>query len=146
MNTIQISRLQNTLLYLNKTLHDLENWIGKQDVDEIMYYWRNSMTPEDARRAKEKIIPLRAAAKRLAMEFKLKREEDDPISAMKGHLSALWVRIEDTKSKVMRNYGEIEPGLSETLDPRLEELGRMVQDLDHALNRGAGGAATDKKR
>lgn len=133
MNQAQINRIAGTLVALNKVLANLERLLDQEGDDQVMYYWKNTLTPSEKAEARLWIKGTLLSVGRLSQALQIQREVDDPFRMIRGELSALWVRIEDSKSKALKNYGELDAEMARILDPALTELSRRVNQISEAF-------------
>lgn len=54
---------------------------------------------------------------------------------MAGHLSIFWTILEDCRAAKLRGFGEVSPGLTAELDPKIESLISIVNSLKSVVIR-----------
>lgn len=140
MNTAQKSRVRSALLALNKAARAVEDAAAQDGADEVLYRWRNGLSAEQRGEARRLTAEIREGLRAVADAHGLAAENEDPILSLSARLSALWVELEDAKAKALRAYGPVPAGLERTLDPALDELGRLAIRLQRLLGRARGDA------
>ncbi len=134
MNSAQKKRVRSALLALNRTVRAVEEAVGRDGVDEVLYRSRNPLPPERRDEARRLAAEIRESLRDAARAQGLEAETDDPLLSLGSRLSALWVDLEEAKSKGLRAYGPVPAGLERTLDPALDELGRLAIRLQSVLS------------
>lgn|GEM_PF-2379679 len=135
MNPAQKNRVRAALLALNKAVRSVEETVGQNGGQEVLYRWSNGLSPEERGEARRLAGEIRASLAAAARAQELEPVPEDPIQALASRLSALWVELEEAKAKGLRAYGPVPNGLEATLDPALDELERLAQRLQSVLSR-----------
>jgi hypothetical protein len=133
MNRPQKIRLTTMLVSINKTLNEAEHFIETEKLEEPMYSWRNQLTDDNRLRAGLTLTRIRSLLSRIAKRHGVERGERDWTSELTAELSLQNVGLEDTKSKTLHRFGDVDPSLKTTLDPELTELQDAMDALSAAL-------------
>jgi hypothetical protein len=133
MNRIQTSRLETTLLLLNRSVLELDRLLELSELDEPMFHSKSPFSAEKKGSIRARLAELRQMIARLALDHGIEKREEEMLSRVRGEFNSHWVMIEDTKCKEMSRYGEIAPELKDTLDPELDRLASGVLSLLDSL-------------
>ncbi len=129
MNRAQAGRLESTLWLLNHSVFDLERLLELSEVDEPTFHWKSSFTEERKTRIRARLAEVRAMIAALTRDHDLEKREENLLTRVAAQLHTQWVDIEDSKTKILKRYGEIPEGLKEKLDPELDRLNEGVNRL-----------------
>jgi hypothetical protein len=129
MNRAQAGRLESTLWLLNHSVFDLERLLELSEVDEPTFHWKSSFTDERKARIRARLAEVRAMIAALTRDHDLEKREENLLTRVAAQLHTQWVDIEDSKTKILKRYGEIPEGLKEKLDPELDRLNAGVNSL-----------------
>lgn len=133
MNEAQQGRLRTVLLFVNRTIVDLERVVREPGADEIVYRWRNRLPEAGKKEALRLAKSARAVIRHLAERHGIEPIEDSPIRTLQGALAAHWVAVEDTRTNALRRCGPVDAELAKTLDPDIDELAALVNAMRRAL-------------
>lgn len=126
--------MRSALLALNKTVRAVEDAVGRDGVEEVLYRSTNPLPPERREEARRLAAEIRAGLRDAARAQGFEAETEDPLLSLSSRLSALWVDLEEAKARGLRGYGPVPAGLERTLDPALDELGRLALRLQSLLS------------
>jgi regulator of protease activity HflC (stomatin/prohibitin superfamily) len=129
--------VRSALLALNKAVRAVDEAVDRDGAEEVLYRSINPLTAESRAEARRLAAEIRDGLRRAAAAQGLAAETEDPILSLGSRLSALWVDLEEAKSKGLRAYGPVPEGLERTLDPALDELGRLAARLQRVLQGSA---------
>jgi hypothetical protein len=68
-------------------------------------------------------------------EFALKKRIKSPRGEILGKLSYAWQILEGTKASHLRGYGSVAEGLAEHLDPQLNTIILLVDEMRNLISR-----------
>ncbi len=68
----------------------------------------------------------------LAEKFQLQPEADDPLSTLNAEMAVAWSDLYDMLSPKLKRYGEVDPALTETLDPHIKKLISLTYAITQA--------------
>jgi outer membrane PBP1 activator LpoA protein len=137
VNPAQKNRVRAALLALNKAVRAVEETVDRDGAQEPLYRWNNRLSPADRAEATRLAAEIRAALAKTARAQELESAPEDPILSLASRLAALWVELEEAKAKALRAYGPAPAGLEKSLDPALDELGRLSSRLQAVLSRSS---------
>jgi hypothetical protein len=93
------------------------------------------LTPEGARRLCQMIDQQQALIDDLFRRFQLKRETIDVVQSMIAELSISWTQLVDNRSDKLGRYGEVDPDLTSTLDPALDQMVKACLSMVRVLEK-----------
>jgi hypothetical protein len=93
----------------------------------------NPLTDEQGAELANLVGQARASIATLAGRFGLQHETSDLAREAHGRLVEMWTALEDTKSTKLRRYGRVDPALSASLDPEIEQLIHLVIAMDKEI-------------
>ena len=133
LNEFQKRRLSITITGIEEDLYDIEECLKSQDYHGVLYEIRNDipMTTRDAMIAN--IMLIRKGISSLAEQFGLRGETRMLSRKISSKLSILWVSLEETKARRLTGYGEVTAGLHDLLDPALDEIIALFEEIRQAL-------------
>jgi hypothetical protein len=134
LNENQRRTVTTTLRLLEERLGEIERVIQSDEVG-ILYRRRAHFTPTQVKQMRDLIAAMRAEIQRAATQFHLPSEEINPVRFIIGTLSLSWESLEDSRSRKLGAYGEVDPELNDTLDPILQHLIDLLFDLEDVARR-----------
>lgn len=133
LNDSQKRSLSAALRVLEEALHDAELLLTGGDRSGITFDLTCRIEPH----VREKIMMLcpsiRERLQALATCFSLEPEVKDAGRQIYANLFYCWEVLEGVKSRMLKRYGAIEPGLPERLDPQLDALIELLRTACDAL-------------
>lgn len=132
LNEYQRRRVSITLSSLEEDLHDIEERLKSGDYTGILYEMKNDMSLQIRDFLIDNIAIIREKISNLAERFSLRGEIRMLSREIYGEMSVLWVSLEETKARRLRGYGEVAKGLADLLDPALDEIIALLDEIRHA--------------
>ena len=135
LNEYQRSSLQVSLKLLEKMLMEIEVLLNPETEGTL---YRRILDIHTDRRSQ--ILAISQDARReiaeLATIFDLKREEMPVHQIIVANLSRVWADLEDTRPTTLARYGDVDPALKDTLDPRIDRLIKLVLAMEALAEQG----------
>ncbi|MCL4393756.1 MAG: hypothetical protein M1482_02910 [Chloroflexi bacterium] len=119
--TVSLRLLEERLANVDRMIHE-----GEQGT---LYSRPVPFTVGQVTQMEALIAAMRDEIRRVAAEYELPSEEQNAARAIVGALAMSWESLEEVRPRRLRNYGSVDPGLKETLEPRLKHLIRLLFDL-----------------
>lgn len=133
LNVSQKRRVSVTLSSLEEDLHDMERLLKSEDYIGIVYEMDNDI-PSPAKNALiRKIAQVKNRIRSLAERFDLERERRSLRRQLSARLTYVWTTIEEIKTRHLRGYGAVAEGLKDTLDPELDAIIGLIQEMERLL-------------
>ena len=107
---------------LSITLREFETRLRRLRVLLDHYETVVRLTPEGVSRLRAMIDQQQVVIDELFRRFQLTRETIDVVQSMIAELSISWTQLADSLSNKLGRYGEVDPDLTSTLDPALNQL------------------------
>ncbi len=126
-----------TLRLLEERLAQIER-VANEDDEGVLYRRTAHFSLEQREKMDELILAMRGQIRRAAVRFRLPQEEQDAVSEIVAKLDLAWESLEDSRPRKLGAYGNVDPGLKETLDPILQELIRLLFRLEAVARDGDG--------
>lgn len=131
LNENQRRAISVTLRLLEERLVDIEQ-VMNGNAQGILYRRTARFTSQQRKEMRKLIAAMREEIRRAATQFHLAVEEQSAERYISGKLSMSWESLEDTRSRKLKAYGEVDPALKETLDPILQRLIDLLFTLEDA--------------
>lgn len=85
----------------------------------------------------EELLKIIQAARQVIADLKsrlaLTVKKQDVRAWLLGHFSIVWTILEDCHANKLQGFGEVSPTLSQSLDPKIDELIRMVNSINQRV-------------
>lgn len=134
LNELQRRRVSLTLLGLEEDLHDIEEHLKRGDYRGILYGITNDI-PSPTRDAMiSKMTLIKEKISELSERFSLRGETEMLSREIFGKMSVIWVSLEETKAGRLRGYGGVAEELHDLLDPALDEIIVLLEEIRQALS------------
>jgi hypothetical protein len=131
LNPYQKNALQVQMRFLERTLHQARRWLRHPPEDGLLTRYRpvsDSLRP----RLEMLIDQMLGEIAVLVEKFGLQPHTEDMGSFLSAEMSGAWSDLSDMLSRKLKRYGEVDPALSETLDPHLARLIRLALQVSQA--------------
>lgn len=97
--------------------------------DGILYHQTAPFSDEERQQIKMLCDKAFTTIQFLKTTFALPSEVQNSRSNFQGQLAVLWSDLEEIRSRKLRSYGDVAPGLDRALDPSVSELIEIVNQL-----------------
>jgi len=140
LNPFQATRLRVTCQYIDKVLGEIEEILASTSSKAAFPRYATDILPAQRRTIEDYIARLRAQLIRVLDGQGIARQEPSiPASrAVRVHLGAIDIAVEELKPAYMRGYGVVPDGVATELNGIVGELSGLVQRLDRYLSEGVG--------
>jgi hypothetical protein len=118
-----------TLRLLEERLKRIEQVIDA-DEEGILYRRVARISPAEREKMRALLMAMREQIRRAAEQFHLRKEEQNAAREIVGTLSLAWESLEDARPRKLGAYGAVDPALKDTLDPILQQLIRLLFELE----------------
>ena len=108
----------------------------QEDLEDIAS-WPELARPGDPYAAiREIIVQLRGSVEALRASLALPSDEGPPLRRRVMATAEVWASsMEDVKARQLKGYGHVHPDLAKVLDPKMDEVVRLLQKLADLANR-----------
>jgi hypothetical protein len=132
LNLNQKRSLGITLGIVEDELKRLQGIINRSGEDWLFSHFTDDLKPEERPLIDEKIRRLLEELASLKSCFDLHYSSKEFLlsSLLKAVALYLAVQLENAKSNKLKGYGEFAPGLKESLDPKLEGLLSLLNEME----------------
>ena len=135
LNEHQRRALSARLAMLDRFFYDVEQLLICDAPRGEMFEVINDLTEDQ----KENVLSLLNEGRReihaSRHRFNLEAKREYVHRMMAGHLSIFWAILEDCRAAKLGGFGEVSPGLSAELDPKIESLISVVNSLKSVVIR-----------
>ncbi len=135
LNENQERAVRVTLRMLEERLARIER-VVRQDEEGILYRRVGDFSPEQRQEIQALIAAMREQIRRAAEQFGFEKEEQSASKEIAGTLSLAWESLEETRPRKLGAYGPVDPALSVTLEPIVQELIRLLFKVVDAARDG----------
>lgn len=129
MNQAQRTSVFVALRTFEQYLRQLDRWLHGLEADGILYKYKMELPLERRALMQQKIATGLDLVENLAQTLQLEPEVVDLVGAVRGQMSESWANLIDSRAAKLRRYGEVDPGLSQPLDPVLDRLVQIAAEL-----------------
>jgi hypothetical protein len=129
MNQAQRTSVFVALRTFEQYLRQLDRWLHGLEAGGILYKYKMDLPLERRALMQQKIAAGLALVEDLAQTLQLEPEVIDLVGAVRGQMSESWANLIDSRAAKLRRYGEVDPGLSQPLDPALDRLVQIAAEL-----------------
>jgi hypothetical protein len=129
MNQAQRTSVFVALRTFEQYLRQLDRWLHGLEADGILYKYKMDLPMERRALMQQKIAAGLALVEDLAQTLQLEPEVIDLVGAVRGQMSESWANLIDSRAAKLSRYGEVDPGLSQPLDPALDRLVQIAAEL-----------------
>jgi hypothetical protein len=132
LNPYQRRSLAITLSVLEEMLYEIERTLSNGGYSGVLFELRDDLPSEVKGEVLKRISLVREKIGSMAEEFALEKRKNEASRDFMGKLAYAWEILEGAKARHQRGYGEVAEGLAEALDPQLDDvlfLMNQMQDL-----------------
>ena len=129
LNENQRRALSTRLAMLDRFFYDVEQLLSRNSPRGEMFELINDLTDEQRDRVIRLVNEGRAEIRASRDRFSLEIKHEYLHRMMAGHLSIFWTILEDSRAAKLQGFGGVSPALAAELDPRIENLVRIVNSL-----------------
>ena len=119
------------LLILEEDCREIERYLD--GFEGIYYAYIGTLSEPDKRATRATLKEILRHISKLQRELGLRRQQIELHKLLNARLSHIWVTLHEGKSQYLRAYGTISDELRTFLDPRVEELLRLLSRLRKIL-------------
>lgn len=123
------------LTILDEALCEFEQWAQGREIRSVFYKEENELTPEEQEWLKSRVAEIRERLQSIKDTLKLQEKTHSAKTHMWGQCSVLWVNLVDLTSKHLKRYGALPPGLTEYLDPKVDELIELTNGISKLVRK-----------
>lgn len=133
MNPKLLNRHQRNSVMISLRMLEmaLRGFLAELDTstDAILYHQTAPFSDEERQQIKMLCDKAFTTIQFLKTTFALPSEVQNSRSNFQGQLAVLWSDLEEIRSRKLRSYGDVAPGLDRALDPSVSELIEIVNQL-----------------
>lgn len=136
LNEHQQRRIEVSLGIIDRTLLEIERYYlsGDSPTGE-MFEISSDLEADESLEVKRLIQRFRQRLKLMRKRFHLAPQRLNLRGLLRGDFSHFWSVLHDCRSSKLKGYGAVDPELKTTLDPAIDELLTIVQQLQDAISR-----------
>lgn len=129
MNQAQRTSVFVALRTFEQYLRQLDRWLSGLEADGILYKYKMELPFEKRALMQQKIATGLAFVGDLAQRLQFEPEVIDLVGAVRGQMSESRANLIDSHAAKLQRYGEVDPGLSRSLDPAIDRLVQIAAEL-----------------
>jgi hypothetical protein len=146
LNDYQRNSLRVVTHLIEEKMREIERLLGRPEEAGLMYDLKNDVAPETAGAVRETLHAIYARISELRDRLDLPRTAKAASREMLKGVPQLWVMLEESYSKRLRRYGEVDPRLAAELDPQIEALANLMLELEELAMGHSRGRLTSPAR
>jgi hypothetical protein len=136
LNDAQRMNLGIVMRMLEEKMRAIEARLARPEERALTFEVQNDIPPDTAQALRERIVEVYALIEtlrdRLALPLDVKSASRDVLTG----LMPLWVVLQESTSKRLLRYGEVDPSLASILDSKIEAMARLMVEMDDAARGG----------
>jgi len=129
LNDDQRRALSTRLALLDRQLTETEALIVGGRFEGAMFKIENRLSPNRTQQILALLQMARAHVARLRDRFELSVQREDLARHLAGHFGILWTILENSRAAKLKGFGDVPDQLSQTLDPEIDALVEIVQQI-----------------
>lgn len=133
LNEAQRTRLEIVLRAVEDKMRAIQHLVDQYEESRLMSELINDLTQDSRTALKKKIPAVYDRIRCLRDRFQLNREARPASREIFGGLSLLWVALQESDSKRLQGYGDLDPLDAQTLDPEIEKLAGWMLDFEQIV-------------
>jgi len=126
--------ISTTLTFLDEALCEFEQWAKGREVSSVLYEERNTLSLNQRRKLLAEIAEMRDLLRELRDALELEGATQHAALTVWGRCSSLREHLVELTGSHLRRYGEPTPGLTDYLDPKVEELLRRLDRVSSLVS------------
>ena len=123
------ARLAVSMQVLEDSISDVEELIKSTNRRKIMTEAVDNLSSWEKVLILKRIESIKELINHIVQELNLERRREETTSRILGSMTIQWVNLEEIKSKRLRGYGEVPDELREFLDPRVDKIMSLVNEI-----------------
>ncbi len=137
LNDAQRMNLGIVMRMLEEKMRAIEARLARPEERALTFEVQNDIPPDTAQALRERIVEVYALIEtlrdRLALPLDVKSASRDVLTG----LMPLWVVLQESTSKRLLRYGEVDPSLASILDSKIEAMARLMVEMDDTVRDGS---------
>jgi hypothetical protein len=130
LNDAQRTSLRIALTMTERKMRAIEARLLQREERGLMYEIGNDVTVEMAAALHHRIHAVYALISELKSRLGLPRESKPASREINEGLAILWVTLQESDTRALRRYGEVDRRLAPVLDPHIEALAQHMLALE----------------
>ena len=123
------TRLSVSMEVLENTICDVERIIKSSNQEKTMSETVNNLPPWERALILKCIEEIKGSINYVAQNLDLNKRKEETRSLILGAMTIERVSLEEIKSKGLRGYGEVPDDLREFLDPQVDKMMALVDEI-----------------
>ena len=123
-----------TLRLFEQALRKAARLLSEEDEVGILYSWKSHLSLEHRQLIQQKISLTLIDLAELSKELGLESAEYSIESTIMAEMSNSWANLEESQSKRLKGYGELDPRAIELIDPAIEHLTRIALEISNLMS------------
>jgi hypothetical protein len=125
----QKTRLSVSMRVLENTVYEMEELVRDSNGRKTMTETVNNLTQRERDMILKRIVEIKESINYIAEHLNLTRRKVEAKNLILGAMTVERVNLDEMKSKGLRGYGEVPDDLREFLDPQVEKMIALVDEI-----------------
>ena len=134
LNPYQQNALEVRMRLLERTLSQIRQSLRTPLAGRLTHY--RPLSPATGAEVEALIDAMLVEIAAVAEQFNLQPEVEDVAQTIRAEMTAAWADLRDTQPTKLKGYGEVDPALSETLEPHISRLISLAEAFRQATQGG----------
>jgi hypothetical protein len=136
MSENHIRAISTTFALLDKALCEFQLWAQGHEIRSVLYEIRNPLSEAQRELMAREVPAMKGILEDVRATLNLEMSVQSADKMITGSCAVLWAWLTELERGHLRRYGEVPPGLSEYLDPKVAELIRRLRNISEVVARG----------
>jgi len=132
MSENHIRSISTTLYLLDKALCEFDYWAQGHEVRSVLYEVRNTLSEAQRQSITAEVAEMKGMLQEIRDTLNLEVTRRYVDKLFLGSCSVLWTYLVELEGRHLKRYGDVPPGLTEYLNPRVDALNghlRRIADI-----------------
>lgn len=131
LNKAQERRLSSSLRIVEDSLREIDRMIEASDYSAILKEVKHDVPEKTQAAIRNKLSLIRNKIEIITEGFNLSKTQIESSRYIRTKLSHCWQVLEDAKTIKLKRFGETSREVEDTLDPQINEIIDIVQEMEH---------------
>lgn len=130
LNDAHRRNLRIVLNLVEEKMKAVESRLARPEESGLLYTVKSDLHPDVEATLRRQVAAAYMLIRRLKARFALPTETTLASREILKGLPQLWVMLQESESRRLRGYGDIDPDDAAALDPLIEQLAQLMLDME----------------
>jgi hypothetical protein len=134
LNEHQRRRIEVSLALVDRALLEMERYyLSEKPLTSEMVTFTSDLRPAERQQILRLIEQFRHGLRVVREKFQLTPQEVNLRRLLRSYFSHFWSVLHDCRSTKLRGYGDVDPELAHHLDPEMDRLIALAEELERII-------------